>query len=307
MYLRSVRVWDRWRWRGSHDVVLSITGGDGLGVEIDQVTIPLVRPLETGTVTNYGVASSIVHRPAESIRGLWEAANLDLNDDSVADLMHPRFGFADAYNLDIADAHIPGTGAPPLPGKVVSGAWANLAGFAIDHGPMLALIDNYLHQQFTPNLFMSYDSISAALDALFPEAPSVVDVQIVGGRQLNILSNGAIRISLLSTADFDATQVNFASVSFAGATASGGSFRDVDHDGDMDVVLQFWTQQTNLLDLYADALVQDLLDGVLDSSVQSVSVKLSGMTTLGDSFEGFDTLDLFLPKKALEELIDSLL
>ena len=292
---------------GLHEVVISVSGGDGFGVEIDQLTLPFVRPLETGTVTNYGVASSIVHRPAEAVRGLWEAASLDLNDDSAADLLHPRFGFADAYNLDIADAQIPSIGASPTTGKDVSGPWANLTGFAIDHGPMLALIDNHLHRQFVPRLFMSYDTISAALDTLFPATPTSVDVQVKRGGKLNISSNRTIQLTLLTTSDFDASQVNVSSVVFAGAKARVGRFRDVDHDGDVDLVLEFRTRDTSLLGLYADAVVQDLLDGVLDSATQPVSAKLSGTTVLDKAFEGFATLDLFLPKGKLKKLFDSLL
>jgi hypothetical protein len=44
----------------------------------------------------------------------------------------------------------------------------------------------------------------------------------------------------------------------------------------------------------------------LDSAIQTVSVSLSGKTAGDKAFEGFDTLNLFLPKKALAALIESL-
>jgi hypothetical protein len=128
-------------------------GGKGKFVE---------RPLELGTLTVYGAACCIVHEPADTVAALWECQRLGL--------LHPRFGFADAYNLEIADAvtncidaHDPGV----LRRK---GPWANHCGFSIDHGPMLVLIDNYLEGQFTPKLFMSHPSIRQALKQLFPDA-----------------------------------------------------------------------------------------------------------------------------------------
>ncbi len=148
---------------GSHDVVVSVAGGDGFGVEIDVVSLdplPVERPLEVGTVTVYGVGSSVVHTPDEAVAALWEAQSLGL--------LHPRFGFADAFNLEINDAVIPGC-VHPDEDRVLraDGSWAHATGFAIDHGPMLILIDNYLADQFVPSLFMSYPTISDALDRLF--------------------------------------------------------------------------------------------------------------------------------------------
>ncbi len=113
----------------THEVVVSVSGGDPYGVEVDVVTVPLVHPLETGTVTIYAVASSLVHRPTESVAGLWAAANVDLNHDLVPEPASPPFGVCDdADNFDIADAYIPGICTPPLPGKDVAGPWASFPG-----------------------------------------------------------------------------------------------------------------------------------------------------------------------------------
>jgi hypothetical protein len=127
------------------------------------VTPPLVveRPLEVGTVTVYGVGSAIVHTPHHAIAGLWEAYRQGM--------FHPRFGFGDAFNLNIADAVIPGCVDPRAPRILrATGAWKQFTGFAVDHGPMLVLIDNYLANQFVPHLFMSYPTIREALSRLFP-------------------------------------------------------------------------------------------------------------------------------------------
>lgn len=144
--------------------VLEITvDTDADGVEIDAVALePLIaeRPLEVGTVTVYGAASAIVHTPDKAVEALWEAYHQGM--------FHPRFGFGDAYNLDIANAVIPGcVDARERRVLRTSGPWRHFTGFAINHGPMLAMIDNYLADQFVPHLFMSYGTVRHALDRLF--------------------------------------------------------------------------------------------------------------------------------------------
>ena len=117
------------------------------------------RPLEVGTLTVYGVGSSIVHTPDEAIAALWECQRLGL--------FHQRFGAADAFNLNIADAAV--CVKPGDPNVLrTTGEWRNFTGFGIDHGPMAILIDNYLSGQFVPKLFASYPTIRAALNTLFP-------------------------------------------------------------------------------------------------------------------------------------------
>jgi hypothetical protein len=157
---------------GHHEVLVTVVQADSYGVEIDFVKLepkPVLRPLEVGTVTNYGIGSSIVHTPTEAIAGLWNnAQHEDLNLDGTPDLLHPRFGFADAFNLNVADAVIAGAVHPNEPWVLrAEGAWVNYTGFAIDHGPMLIMIDNYLNGQFIPRLFMSHPNINNALSELF--------------------------------------------------------------------------------------------------------------------------------------------
>lgn len=119
------------------------------------------RPLEAGTVTVYATGSSIVHEPDAAVAGLWECQRLGL--------LHPRFGLADAFSLDVADAFPASLDAKDPRILRRAGPWANFCGFAIDHGPTLILIDNYLNDNFVPRLFMSHPGIAAALRALFPE------------------------------------------------------------------------------------------------------------------------------------------
>jgi hypothetical protein len=114
------------------------------------------RGLDAGTLTVYGAGCSILHAPQESIDALWECQRLGL--------LHPRVGFADAFNLEIADA---GPCSQALLRN--KGPWVHPAGFAIDHGPMLILIDSYLEDHFAQKLFMSHPSVRRALAQLFPD------------------------------------------------------------------------------------------------------------------------------------------
>ena len=151
-------VWDA----GNRLVTVAVSGGDGYGVEIDKVTLDLVRPLEDGTVTVYGSASAIEHAWFGATDSLWRAAELDL--------LHPRFGYADAYNADVEDA-FEAAGICPPDGQFLrrTGPWANFTGFAIDHGPLALMADNYLTHNFVPGLFMSEPHIERALMTLFPD------------------------------------------------------------------------------------------------------------------------------------------
>lgn len=124
---------------------------------------------------------------------------------------------------------------------------------------------------------------------------------------MNLTSNGQIAVAIFTTDDFDATQVDASSVIFAGALAVQSALEDVDGDGDLDMVLHFNTQDTNLLDVYEQLLIDDVdADGVLDSSNQEAEVSLTGETLTDEAFEGFDEMNLFLKGKALRDLLEEL-
>jgi len=121
---------------------------------------------------------------------------------------------------------------------------------------------------------------------------------------VNLVSNGVIAVAVFTTANFDAALVDPGSVVFAGAHAVHNSLADVDGDGDLDMVLHFRTQDTNLRALYEQLLADDLDgDGVLDSTHQELDVSLTGQTVDDVFFEGFDELDLFLSGRSLRELL----
>lgn len=137
---------------------------------------------------------------------------------------------------------------------------------------------------------------------------AVQTVQIeVRQQSLNLASNGVIAVAMFTTASFNAATVDVGSVIFAGAHAVRGVLEDADGDGDLDLILHFRTQDTNLHELYAQLLADDINeDGVLDSSHQQASVSLTGQTLDDRAFEGLDELDLFLSGKALRQMLQEL-
>lgn len=95
----------------------------------------------------YGAGSSILHAPDAAIAALRAYAR-------IPGVWSPRFGFADAFNMDPAftgllvvppdDIHL---GAflddPPLPISREA-PWVSPARFAIDQGPLLLTIHDHL-------------------------------------------------------------------------------------------------------------------------------------------------------------------
>ena len=73
---------------------------------------------------------------------------------------------------------------------------------------------------------------------------------------INLKGKGVIPVAILTTPDFDATTVNWTTVSFEGASpahdlsdplALADHQRDVDEDGDIDFVFHFRTQDTGIV------------------------------------------------------------
>jgi hypothetical protein len=124
---------------------------------------------------------------------------------------------------------------------------------------------------------------------------------------VNLASQGVVPVVLFGAADFDVTRVDLGTIRFAGAAVFQWSYADVNGDGRSDLVLQFRAQDTTLRQLYEQLLIDDKdADGVLDSTRQTAAVSLTGRTQTGVSFEGADTLELFLSGKALRDLLDRL-
>jgi hypothetical protein len=123
---------------------------------------------------------------------------------------------------------------------------------------------------------------------------------------INLNNDGTISVALFSSAVFDATKVDVSSVLFAGASAYKWSFQDVNHDGRLDLVLQFRIADTNLLALYQQLLLADAADGTLDATRQQTALLLTGSTTAGTLWEGLDSATLFMTGKQLDYLLIAL-
>ena len=138
--------------------------------------------------------------------------------------------------------------------------------------------------------------------------PVQIDVMPQSTRNtVNLHENGVIPVAILTTPGFDASQVNPASVEFAGASAVQSALEDVDGDGDLDMILHFRVQETNLLDLYGQLLLDDVAEnGVLDNVHQRLSANLTGQTVDEVFFAGTDDLDIFLAGKNLRDFLEAL-
>ncbi len=106
-----------------------------------------------------------------------------------------------------------------------------------------------------------------------------VDIDIKPGsdrNSTNIGSHGVIRVAILAAAGFDATTVDPVTVDFEGASAVRSALKDVDHDRDMDLIMHFQTQDTNIAD-------------------EAVEACLTGETFGGQPIEGCDAIRIVPP------------
>lgn len=132
-----------------------------------------------------------------------------------------------------------------------------------------------------------------------------VDVDITQGT-VNLGGNAMLSVVIRTTETFDAAQVNAATVVLAGANISQYALQDVDGDGDLDLVLHFRMDdlRSDLLDLYAERLAEDVAeDGDLDSNRQIIEAVLIGSTFSSEMFQGADELEVFLSGKALKDFL----
>jgi hypothetical protein len=111
----------------------------------------------------------------------------------------------------------------------------------------------------------------------------------------------------MGSANFDVTTVEIGSVIFAGAGVRTYGLQDVNRDGRLDLVLHFRIDDTNLREVYSQLLLDDYwADGILDSTRQQTNLLLSGSTTDGKLWEGFDSASLFMTGQELDELLVAL-
>ena len=85
---------------------------------------------------------------------------------------------------------------------------------------------------------------------------------------VNLISNGVLSVVIFTTANFDASAVDVTSVQFISAMAVQHALED--GDGDLNLVLYFCIQDTNLEHEYKDALLEEMADGTLDDNHQDI-------------------------------------
>lgn len=93
---------------------------------------------------------------------------------------------------------------------------------------------------------------------------------------INLKSNGVTPVAVLTNYDFDANNIDPVTVTFADASPLRWSMEDVDHDGDNDMLFHFKTKDLNL-------------------SNNSTEANLTGVTKMGQLFEGTDSVNI-VPK-----------
>ncbi len=145
-------------------------------------------------------------------------------------------------------------------------------------------------------------------DDVVARPPVQIDIKPGGDpNSVNLIEQGLIAVAILTTDSFDASQVDATSVVFAGAHAVHSALEDTDGDGDLDLILHFEIQETNLADVYAQLLADDIDENdILDSNHQTATISLTGETATDEYFEAFDDLDLFLSGKNLRDFLDDL-
>jgi len=107
-----------------------------------------------------------------------------------------------------------------------------------------------------------------------------VEIDIKPGsdpNSINLKSKGVIPVAVLTTDDFDSSNIDPATVIFSDAQPVRWVIEDVDDDGDLDLLFHFKTQELNL-------------------TKSSTEATLTGWTYGGNPIEGTDTVNI-VPKK----------
>lgn len=164
-----------------------------------------------------------------------------------------------------------------LPNPVVVGSIPSDALFLIGSGPFMfeAPEDGTLflgvNDAFTPNNSGEF-SVSITIDNVLIDIKPGSDPN-----SINLKSKGNIPVAILTTDTFDATQVDWETVSFGPDRASESHGRshvnDVDNDGDMDVVLHFKTQEAGI-------------------ACGDIEATLTGQTFGGEAISGTDSIKI---------------
>jgi ELWxxDGT repeat protein len=227
--------------------------------------------------------------------GLWRFSQFARNDTAVTATDTPV-----AINVLANDFVAAGSQPTVSVGQPAHGSAVANADGTVTYTPAAGFngVDSFSYT--VTNRFGDTDTATVAVTVYRP-------VQIdIGPTSINLGKNGDIAITVFSSATFDATTIDVASVRFIGAQVVQSSLEDVNKDGKLDLVLHLNVADTNLVALYRQLLLADDADGTLDSTRQQASLLLSGLTTSGLIWGGLDSVTLFESGQALTDLLASL-
>jgi hypothetical protein len=124
---------------------------------------------------------------------------------------------------------------------------------------------------------------------------SEIDIDIKPGsypNSINPKSKGKVPVAILTTDDFNAYEVESDSINFLSASPAMWAMDDVDHDGDMDMILHFKTKELNF----------SLL---VDEGDEYPYAYLTGETISGELIEGKDTVRL-IGQTFLQQILEQI-
>jgi hypothetical protein len=172
---------------------------------------------------------------------------------------------------------------------VVSGEWHEIK-VVLDNDHVLAFVNDVLVAEahslpYTQgHIGLSADCGPVYYDDILVTANGAVvedvEIDIKPGsfpNSINLGSRGVVPVAILSEDDFDASEVDPATVTFADASPVRWALEDVDNDGDVDMILHFKIQEL-----------------ALDAS--STEATLIGTTQSGVNFAGTDSVRIVPPE-----------
>lgn len=113
--------------------------------------------------------------------------------------------------------------------------------------------------------------------ANFGPCEMIVQIDIKPGSGSNLIklsSPGAVSVAVLTTEDFDASTIDPVTVLFAGASPLSWNMKDVDRDGDMDLLFQFKIRELELDENSREATLTGMtFDGISILGEDAVRVR----------------------------------
>lgn len=151
---------------------------------------------------------------------------------------------------------------------------------------------------------------TASFDLICINPEVEVDLDIVSGPlNLNGLVNSSnsssrvVSVAIYSTSDFNVLDIDRSSLVLANAAVFRSQFRDLDGDGDLDLVASFRLQDTNLVSRFAQ---QARTSGrTRGTATMNLDVELTGFMDSGIAIRGNESLQVFASGSQLNGILNS--